>query len=274
MLEVVLSSSRRVRRGPERRPQSAMRQRFMELRERGWSILAAAREVGVSRTTGNNWSRGPTGTLPAWSGRWSGAGAGAAGSASDQLKVLVGGGADRDRGSAPRGLECPADRAPAGSGTVDGLAGVCAATRPGVGVIVRSMRTVARRRVGLAIIGDGSRLTTNSERWSRSFWTSGGARSRSAVIRGRSSPPSRGCGCLTRASTRPSISRDRHCCGHRGWLRTVAPHHRSALRTGRDHRRAQQRTERRRPSFSIRCSRSTKGRSRPRTAPTGHWESQ
>jgi transposase, IS30 family len=30
----------------------------MELRERGWSILAAAREVGVSQTTGNNWSRG------------------------------------------------------------------------------------------------------------------------------------------------------------------------------------------------------------------------
>jgi transposase, IS30 family len=30
----------------------------MELRERGWSILAAAREVGASRTAGNNWSRG------------------------------------------------------------------------------------------------------------------------------------------------------------------------------------------------------------------------
>lgn len=30
----------------------------MELRERGWSILAAAREVGISRTTGNNWARG------------------------------------------------------------------------------------------------------------------------------------------------------------------------------------------------------------------------
>jgi len=30
----------------------------VELRGRGWSILAAAREVGVSRTTGNNWSRG------------------------------------------------------------------------------------------------------------------------------------------------------------------------------------------------------------------------
>src|SRR5215216_4189677 len=58
MLEVVLSTSRRVRKGPGRRPQSAKRQRFMELRERGWSILAAAAEVGVSRTTGNNWSRG------------------------------------------------------------------------------------------------------------------------------------------------------------------------------------------------------------------------
>jgi IS30 family transposase len=57
-LEVVLSSTRRVKKGPGRRPQSAKRQRFMELRARGWSIWAAAREVGVSRTTGNNWSRG------------------------------------------------------------------------------------------------------------------------------------------------------------------------------------------------------------------------
>jgi transposase, IS30 family len=30
----------------------------MELRGSGWSIMAAAREVGVSRTAGNNWSRG------------------------------------------------------------------------------------------------------------------------------------------------------------------------------------------------------------------------
>jgi transposase, IS30 family len=51
-------SSRRVKEGPGRRPQPARRQRFVELRERGWSILAAAREVGVSRTAGNNWSRG------------------------------------------------------------------------------------------------------------------------------------------------------------------------------------------------------------------------
>jgi transposase, IS30 family len=51
-------SSRRVKKGPGRRPQSAKRQQFMELRSRGWSIMAAAREVGVSRTAGNNWSRG------------------------------------------------------------------------------------------------------------------------------------------------------------------------------------------------------------------------
>ena len=30
----------------------------MELRSRGWSIIAAAREVEVSRTAGHNWSRG------------------------------------------------------------------------------------------------------------------------------------------------------------------------------------------------------------------------
>jgi IS30 family transposase len=30
----------------------------MELRGRGWSIMAAAREAGVSRTAGHNWSRG------------------------------------------------------------------------------------------------------------------------------------------------------------------------------------------------------------------------
>jgi hypothetical protein len=40
-----LTSSRRVKKGPGRRPQSAKRQRFMELRARGWSVRAAAREV-------------------------------------------------------------------------------------------------------------------------------------------------------------------------------------------------------------------------------------
>jgi IS30 family transposase len=53
-----LASSRRVKKGPGRRPQSAKRQRFMELRARGWSVRAAAREVGVSRSSGTNWARG------------------------------------------------------------------------------------------------------------------------------------------------------------------------------------------------------------------------
>lgn len=53
-----MTSSRRVKKGPGRRPQSAKRQRFMELRARGWSIRAAAREVGVSRSAANNWARG------------------------------------------------------------------------------------------------------------------------------------------------------------------------------------------------------------------------
>jgi len=58
ILEVVLTTTRRMKKGPGRRPQSAKRDRFMELRARGWSVAAAGREVGVSRTTGANWSRG------------------------------------------------------------------------------------------------------------------------------------------------------------------------------------------------------------------------
>ena len=58
ILEAVLSSTRRVKKGPGRRPQSAKRQRFMELRARGWPIATAGREVGVSRTTAANWARG------------------------------------------------------------------------------------------------------------------------------------------------------------------------------------------------------------------------
>ena len=53
-----MASSRRVKKGPGRRPLSAKRQRFMELRARGWSVRAAAREVGVSRSAATNWTRG------------------------------------------------------------------------------------------------------------------------------------------------------------------------------------------------------------------------
>jgi IS30 family transposase len=51
-------SDRRVKKGPGRRPQSEKRRRFMELRARGLSIRAAGREVGVSRATAKNWTRG------------------------------------------------------------------------------------------------------------------------------------------------------------------------------------------------------------------------
>ena len=58
--EEVVLSSRRVRKGPGRRPLSVKRQRFMELRARGWSIRGAAREVGISRSSAANWTRGYT----------------------------------------------------------------------------------------------------------------------------------------------------------------------------------------------------------------------
>ncbi|TSD40343.1 hypothetical protein FFI94_031920 [Rhodococcus sp. KBS0724] len=53
----MLSSPRRIKKGPGRRPLSDKRRRFMELRGREWSIRAAAREVGVSRSSGTNWAR-------------------------------------------------------------------------------------------------------------------------------------------------------------------------------------------------------------------------
>lgn len=58
ILGVMLSSIRRMKKGPGRRPQSAKRERFMQLREHGWSIAAAARAVGASRTAGHNWAHG------------------------------------------------------------------------------------------------------------------------------------------------------------------------------------------------------------------------
>ena len=49
-----------MKKGPGRRPLSAKRQRFMELRAQGWSIRGAAREVGISRSAAANWTRGYT----------------------------------------------------------------------------------------------------------------------------------------------------------------------------------------------------------------------
>lgn len=54
----MLGSSRRVVKGPGRRPQSAKRQQFFGLLARGWTPAAARREVGISRTTSQNWRNG------------------------------------------------------------------------------------------------------------------------------------------------------------------------------------------------------------------------
>lgn len=55
---VLDGSSRRVKRGPGRRPQSAKRARFAELRARGWGLVVVAKEIGISRSTAKNWHRG------------------------------------------------------------------------------------------------------------------------------------------------------------------------------------------------------------------------
>lgn len=51
-------SSRRVRKGPGRRPMSDKRQQFLKLLARGWTPAAARREVGISRSTSRNWRNG------------------------------------------------------------------------------------------------------------------------------------------------------------------------------------------------------------------------
>ena len=51
-------SSRRVRKGPGRRPLSAKRQQFLKLLARGWALAAARREVGISRSASRNWRNG------------------------------------------------------------------------------------------------------------------------------------------------------------------------------------------------------------------------
>jgi IS30 family transposase len=52
--------SRRIPKGPGRRPKSHARSRFMELIAKGWPLMAAAREVGVSRTAAYIWGDGTT----------------------------------------------------------------------------------------------------------------------------------------------------------------------------------------------------------------------
>jgi transposase, IS30 family len=235
-------SSRRVKKGPGRRPQSAKRQRFTELRGRGWSILAAAREVGVSRTTGNNWSRGykvyrrgqVTGFVPAL----------------DRLAV---------RQISARYLSQD-ERIEIADLRHAGLS-----IRQIAGQLGRAPSTVSRELRRNA--ADGSyrpfeahrRATTRRGRHHRRrIQTSPGlAQTVSELLAQRWSPQQ-----ISRHLRRTFPGQPGMWLCHESIYQAVyqpgsplqrpsplAPHRRSPLRTGRDHRRAQQRTEQRRPRF-------------------------
>jgi transposase, IS30 family len=51
-------SSRRVPKGPGRRPMSQKRREFVELLAKGWSMRATCQELGIGRSTGHIWKNG------------------------------------------------------------------------------------------------------------------------------------------------------------------------------------------------------------------------
>lgn len=57
LLEVEFST-RRIPKGPGRRPKSLARRRFVKLMEQGWTVRGACREIGVCRQTGQTWKNG------------------------------------------------------------------------------------------------------------------------------------------------------------------------------------------------------------------------
>ena len=242
-MEVVLSSTRRVKKGPGRRPQSAKRRKFMELWGRGWSIRAAAREVGVSRTAANNWARGHkvyrNGSVVGFvapldplavreiSCRFL--------SQDERIEI-----ADlRHAGLSIRQIAGRLGRAPS---TISRELRRNATTGRGYRPFDAHCRATARRarhhRRRIEANDDLRQMVAEllSQRWSPQQ-ISRHLRSRFAEESGmRLSHES-----IYQAVYQPGS----------GLLRPsrLAPQHRSPLRTGRDHRRAHQRTERRRPRF-------------------------
>src|SRR4051812_24129062 len=51
-------SSRRIPKGPGRRPMSEKRRRFLELLAQGWTVRGACQELGIGRSTGQIWKNG------------------------------------------------------------------------------------------------------------------------------------------------------------------------------------------------------------------------
>ncbi|MGW3483741.1 IS30 family transposase [Rhodococcus indonesiensis] len=233
-----------MKKGPGRRPQSAKRQRFMELRARGWSIVAAAREVGVSRSTGKNWHRGYTvyrngtavGIVPALdrlavreiSSRF----------LSQEERIEI---ADlRQSGLSLRTIAARLNRSPSTisrevrRNTVDGRS-----YRPFDAHRLATARRARPHRRRLDTHDQLGSLVAEllSRRWSPQQI------SRHLRQRFPDDPTMRLC--------HESIYQAVYQPGSR-FLRPspLAPHRRSPLRTGRDHRRAHQRPQQRRPRFA------------------------
>ena len=235
-------SSRRVKKGPGRRPQSAKRQRFVELRERGWSILAAAREVGVSRTTGNNWSRGyktyrhgqVAGFVPALerlavrqiSARYL--------SQDERIEI-----ADlRHAGLSIRQIADQLGRAPSTISRELRRNARASGYRPFEAHRYATARRARSHRRRIEANGELRQLVAEflAQRWSPQQI------SRQLRLRFPGEPRMWLCHeSIYQAVYQPGSPLQRPS--------PLAPHHRSPLRTGRDHRRAHQRAERRRPRF-------------------------
>jgi transposase, IS30 family len=215
----------------------------MELRARGWSILAAAREVGVSRTSGANWARGyktyrnggvfgfvaPLDRLAVRevSSRYL--------SQDERFQI-----ADLHRaGVSVRGIAAQLDRAPS---TISRELRRNAGPDGRYGPFEAHRRAVARRgrdhRRRLEVDTELRSLVGEllGQRWSPSQI----ARHLHASFPDQ--PRMRLCHeSIYQAIYQPGSTLVRPA--------TVLSQHRSPLRTGRDHRRAQQRLDRRRPRF-------------------------
>jgi transposase, IS30 family len=231
-----------VKKGPGRRPQSAKRQRFVELRERGWSILAAAREVGVSRTAGNNWSRGyktyrhgqVAGFVPALerlavrqiSARFL--------SQDERIEI-----ADlRHAGLSIRQIADRLSRAPSTISRELRRNATAGGYRPFQAHRYATARRARCHRRRIEANGELRQLVAEflAQRWSPQQI------SRQLRLRFPGDPGMWLCHeSIYQAVYQPGSPLTRPS--------PLAPHHRSPLRTGRDHRRAHQHAERRRPRF-------------------------
>jgi transposase, IS30 family len=214
----------------------------MELRSRGWSIVAAAREVGVSRTAGNNWSRGyktyrdgqVTGFVPALdrlavreiSGRY----------LSQDERIQI---ADlRHAGLSIRRIAEQLGRAPSTISRELRRNAIPSGYRPFEAHRKASTSRARHHRRRVETNEELRQLVAEllAQRWSPEQI------SRQLRLRFPGQPAMRLCHeSIYQAIYQPGSPLMRPS--------PLAPHHRSPLRTGRDHRRAHQRAHQRRPRF-------------------------